>query len=67
MNTKKLRSINVAYGKTVNLGNFESARIDLGISLDLNEKEDHEEMIDSVFIFLKEKVKELELNERRGK
>lgn len=41
--------IRVNYGKTVNLGNYQSERIDLSIEKDVEEVHSHAEMINTWF------------------
>jgi hypothetical protein len=50
------REINVLFGYTVNLGNFESAKISMGIARDLSEDEDMEKAMSNEFAFVQEKV-----------
>lgn len=59
------RRIKVNIGRTVNLGNFNSARIEIGYERDLTEKEDVEKAIDQEYEFVTELVenKELEIRE----
>jgi len=52
------RQITVSFGYTKNLGNYESSRIDFGITKEIEDKEDIEKVISSEFSILKEMVKE---------
>ena len=50
------RQITVDFGYTVNLGNFENAKINMGITRDLSEEEDFDKALSSEFAFVQEKV-----------
>jgi len=56
------REITVNFGYTVNLGNFENAKIHMGLTRDLSEEEDFDKAMSDEFIFVQEKVvKEVEI------
>ena len=60
----KSRRIEVRRGQTVNLGNFESFRVDIGMSADITDKSDiakeYEKMIDIVESRLIEELEGIE-------
>jgi hypothetical protein len=59
------RSIRVSAGRTINLGNFNSAKIEIDYSREILDGEDPEEAIDEEYEFVTEIVekKELEIRE----
>ena len=59
------RSIKVSAGRTINLGNYNSAKIDIEYSRELADDEDPQEAIDEEYEFVTELVekKELEIRE----
>ena len=59
------RSIKVAIGRTINLGNFNSAKIEIDYSREVQDEEDPEEAINEEYEFVTELVekKELEIRE----
>jgi hypothetical protein len=50
--------VNVALGYTLNLGNFQSLRIDLGIEDSERDEENISEAFDRVYAFVEEKLTE---------
>lgn len=62
MEVKKGNIIQVSLSRTINLGNYENVKVDVGITKELTSKEDAEEEIvkltDSLSAILKEKGKE---------
>lgn len=52
------RDIHVSYGRTTNLGNYESERVDVGISRDLDDEEDRKTAMRKELKNLKEFVEE---------
>jgi len=57
--------IKISIGRTINLGNFNSAKIEIGYERDLNPKEDIQKAINAEYEFVTELVenKELEIRE----
>ena len=53
------KEIEILYGVTTNLGNYESERIDISIRATVEPGEDENEVIDGYFSFLKSKVDEI--------
>ena len=62
----KNRRVEIQIGKTINLGDFESVRVDIGLSEDISEKDILEDSFDSVFEDVNVKLDEYceELNEK---
>jgi len=60
----KNRRIEISIGKTVNLGDYESIKIQVGLSQDIQDKDDLEEEFDRIYedveIKLNEYCKQLE-------
>ena len=54
----KETKINVALGYTLNLGNFQSLRIDLGVEDSKKEGENVQQAFDRVYAFVEEKLTE---------
>jgi len=52
----KNRRIEVSYGLTVNMGNYESKRIDVTLGEDIEDSDDVSKSISEVFEFLNGKV-----------
>ncbi|RLC29189.1 hypothetical protein DRH13_06090 [Candidatus Woesebacteria bacterium] len=50
------KQIEVSFGYTVNVGNYESAKISMGITRDLLEDEDFDKALSNEFAFVQEKV-----------
>ena len=50
------KQIEVLFGYTVNVGNYESAKISMGITRDLLEDEDFDKALSNEFAFVQEKV-----------
>lgn len=48
----------ISYGKTFNLGNFESERIDFSREVDINDTNDIDNVLDFHFRYLRRKVNE---------
>lgn len=51
--------IKVHYGRTVNLGNYESMRMEIGTETDVDNEEDQEKLIREEFNFLRKLAKDL--------
>lgn len=51
--------IKVDYGRTINMGNYESLRISVGIETDIGSKEIREEVIQTQMEVCQEMVKEM--------
>lgn len=54
----KVEKINVTYGRTINLGNYESCRIEAGAEILLDAKESAKDMYAAAFLEVKEVVTE---------
>lgn len=65
------RRIEVSLGRTINTGDYESARIDVTYAADLKDKEDVVEAYESCWELvdreLSKKVKQIEGNKKEGK
>jgi hypothetical protein len=59
-----MRRIKVAYGRTFNIGNYESARIDIEIEVDVPENGKTDPAIDKLFKYVKLKVLNYGADER---
>lgn len=60
----------VSYGLTINIGNYESVKVDMGMALELDEKDNELEVMNEIYNSIKCEVmeKKLEiLRERKGK
>lgn len=59
------RCVKVGFGKTINLGNFESIRIDVEIESEIGREEKFEGVLDSLYLETKEFIekKEQEIRE----
>ncbi len=57
--------VKVNYGKTINLGNFESLRIDVGVESDIKPGESKEKVVDKLISFCENKISELEAEAKR--
>lgn len=55
----KRKQVTVSYGKTFNLGNYESERIDLSITQEIEHSDSIPDLIDAEFKYLKIKVNNL--------
>jgi len=42
------KTISISYGKTINLGNYESARFDAGISMEVDIEADDQNVMDDL-------------------
>lgn len=51
--------VSVNYGRTINIGNFESIKIDVGYSSDVGKEEDTEEALNRVEGVASKKLEEL--------
>lgn len=51
-----MRRIKVAYGRTFNIGNYESARIDISMEEDIPDNAAVGDDFNRIFIYLKNKV-----------
>jgi hypothetical protein len=59
----------VSYGVTINVGNYESVKVDMGMSLELDKEDNELEVINEIYDSIKCEVldKKLEiLKERKG-
>jgi hypothetical protein len=61
-----MERIKVSVGRTINLGNFESLRIDVGMEADTLTR-DANQTFNSMTTWIDEKLNELENEERRKK
>jgi hypothetical protein len=48
----------VSYGITINTGNYSSAKVDMGMTFELDEKDDPIEIIDEMYTSIKHHVME---------
>lgn len=54
-----ITEIEVRYGQTLNTGNYESARIDLMARLKIQPSQDHKEVYESMYKYLRDLAMEL--------
>ena len=63
------RIVKVNYGKTLNLGNYENVKIDVGVEVELNTKDDFEDSLNLLYSemerFIEHKEKEIRREARR--
>lgn len=55
-----LRRISVSFGRTINLGNYESAKIQVGYETDLQEDANHDEEYNKAWEIVMEQVEKVE-------
>lgn len=52
----KIKQITVTLGRTLNLGNYESARMDVGVTVDLDPDDNPSEVFEATYKTAKEKL-----------
>jgi len=60
------RVIKVNYGKTINLGNYENVKIDVGVEVELGVKDDFESNLNLLYLEMEEFIENKEKEIRRG-
>ena len=63
----KNKRIEVSYGKTINMGNFESIRVDAGISFDIADLDDNERELEEAWCTVEKFVDTKEREIARGR